>query len=63
MVTASIRQIETLQTLLDTVDPVGDIDAGDKIAAMAVALRDAMARVAPAIEAALEAEGVNRLAF
>lgn len=63
MATAVLRQLETLQTLLDTIDPVVDADAGDKIAALALALRDAMARVAPLSDATGEADGANRSAF
>jgi hypothetical protein len=44
MVTAALRQIENLLSQLDTIDPATDVDAGDRIAAMAVALRDTLAR-------------------
>jgi len=58
MVTAALRQIENLLSQLDTIDPATDADAGDRIAAMAVALRDTLARTQTTQNAA-EGDGRN----
>lgn len=38
-----LRRLEALQADLATIDPTGEADAADRVAAMAVALRDVLA--------------------
>lgn len=38
-----LRQLEALQADLASIDPTGEVDVTDRVAALAVALRDVMA--------------------
>ena len=38
-----LRRLEALQADLSSIDPAGEIDAADRVASMAVALRDMLA--------------------
>lgn len=56
-----LRQLEALQADLATIDPTGEADVTDRVAAMAVALRDVMAGVSATV-GATEASDAARLA-
>ncbi len=56
-----LRRLEALQADLATIDPAGEIDAADRVASMATALRDVLAE-SGALGAGLEVSDGARTA-